>query len=517
MASSLETRLQHVESELEGLRADVAGELSAQLDGIAAELSQNKFNQDMNWAMWVPAIQQALDKANAAQDNLQKIQMDWPMRCVVGADNSITFQHEELNFTVKAASTTTVWVRGGTWERNGYPLAMVCETVPTAQPYKILTVSSDGTYYVYLQLASATYDPSLRPQTLTVEISQTIPDNTATLNLYKILCTVEVSGGVIVANGIVPQYYGGDYRDFFAIPDSESSYDAASAKRYFSLEKSPRSGRHSATDQIKDFDDASNVAPETDDLMMYRHSEGAGVDEYFVVRYCTPSALIGSGFVPPVSPAPWSPPWDLIDTWLNTYHVIDHTNLDFSGSTAPTGTGKSGENTDHDDTYHHVYTVTNAFIDTKSWRTTGNYWMASLHLSANGTTDTFAANPNSITTLGKLDMTIAATSAWAITGDLTASADNSNIFPRVHNAGLLQIGSSSYVWANVFSYFKTYMNLNGMTTGTMVFSNLAGFDVNGDSGKTISGWTTLGVLTGTAIIEINQGDLRTTDKILVRR
>jgi hypothetical protein len=220
--ANVEQRLQHVESELEGIRADVAGELSAQLDELAATIAQNKFNQDVNWAMWQPAIQQALVKADAAQQNLQKMQIDWPMRPVFGPNDEITIQHEDLNFFIKSASTTTVQVTQGTWERNGYPLAMA---VDSGKQYKTLTVGSDGTYYVYLQLASIPYTASIRPDTLTAEISLTIPDNTATYNIYKILGTVVVDGGVIKANGITQQWYGGDIRDYFFLPDGDTIYN----------------------------------------------------------------------------------------------------------------------------------------------------------------------------------------------------------------------------------------------------------------------------------------------------
>lgn len=141
---------------------------------------------------------------------------------------------------------------------------------------------------------------------------------------------------------------------------------------------------------------------------------------------------------------------------------VTHTGMDFSGSTSAKGTGLSGGNTDHDDSYwHEAGSVTGTpFIDTKSYVTSGEVWAGAF--SING----YRSN-----------------NFWDLTG-LSVSAN--------------------------YVYLKA---LNGDITldasGNIVFGV--------DNGVTLANWTTKGGLTGVTIQEIAIEDAQPSDKILVIR
>jgi hypothetical protein len=548
----------NIEQRLNALEGDVSqleGTFASQLSDLQAGLDRN----NNSWQMWLPSIQQALDKANAAQENLQKIQMDWPMRCVVGADNSITFQHEDLNFTVKAASTTTVEVTQGTWERNGYPLAMA---VDSGKTYKTLTVSSDGTYYVYLQLASATYDPSLHPQTLTVEISQTIPDNTTTLNIYKTLCTITVSGGVIAANGITPQYYGGDYRDFFAIPDSNSAYDASSDKRFYSLELSPRGSRHEGTLQDYDWDNAVSTAMTDADFLIFRKTVGTGANQYFEKKYCDfndfkaadsflSDYATNAGHAVTADTATdvihhlhdhsehvWSTddhnqsrqPYLLLDANGSATRNLCHASMVIGDNNNKTSISPHGRGLYDAAAKQSVDWNTRTLFDSggstavlcwdtlngtpKNWKldfglTTGNWWKP----TGFAVYSTGSAYFNAV---GNVGMDSSAGTFSLNSGSSSPSilrSPNIRILPVTEAVGNCYIGneggSPNIRFANV--------RIDATRIDLAIDSATMDIYYAGVLGRSITGWTDKGGLTGTGIIEINQGDLRTTDKILVRR
>jgi hypothetical protein len=159
---------------------------------------------------------------------------------------------------------------------------------------------------------------------------------------------------------------------------------------------------------------------------------------------------------------PWNSDWD---------DKLTHTTLDFSGSTSAKGTGLSGGNTDHDDSYwHEAGLIASPFTDTKNYVTSGTVRAGEFALQGN--TDANYWNDEYL----------------AVSTDIVA------IGSRGGTGVLLLGGQSSYdvgLFANIY------------------FNDVAGVD--------ISNWTTKGGLTGATIQEISIEDAQPSDKILVIR
>jgi hypothetical protein len=151
---------------------------------------------------------------------------------------------------------------------------------------------------------------------------------------------------------------------------------------------------------------------------------------------------------------------------------LPHTDLDFSGFGA-IGTGVSEGSTDHDDSYHHAYndgsgeTGHDTFVDDHDYRTTGDYWMAEIHLSADGTTDSqyWTAAKILADVTGAIELTCNANSFWISN---TAAKD-------------LNIGTITKLWGNINLLADTNVNI-GTLTGDLDVSAKSDIRLTYDSG-----------------------------------
>jgi len=112
---------------------------------------------------------------------------------------------------------------------------------------------------------------------------------------------------------------------------------------------------------------------------------------------------------------------------LHMYHTKSNF-ADYDGTMTAKGVGKSGGNTDHDDSYLHTYG--GDFYDNKEYRTTEAFWAGSLHVSPDGTTDT---------------------QYWTAAA-LQVEVANANIVSSTSGSGALYLGGAANAWASVNSY-----------------------------------------------------------------
>jgi hypothetical protein len=156
---------------------------------------------------------------------------------------------------------------------------------------------------------------------------------------------------------------------------------------------------------------------------------------------------------------PWNSDWD---------DKLTHTTLDFSGSTSAKGTGLSGGNTDHDDSYwHEAGLIASPFTDTKNYVTSGTVRAGEFALEGSPTTNKWTS----------AIFNVSATFDVSFTGSGTCS---------------LSLGGGT-----------------GYDFTAIYFNGIAGVD--------ITNWTTKGGLTGATIQEIAIEDAQPSDKILVIR
>ena len=337
----------------------------------------------------------------------------------------------------------SIRVRQGSVTRNDSRLTLA---VDSGKDWKTLTTDKDGgaftantTYIVYVALErnDNQYHPGLAPDQISVYAVDSvtgIPSGSpVTANEYIRLGTIATDANTKFKQP-VQEWWGGDIDDVVYVPDSNNPYDAAASSpyttpaeyRFNSLELSPRANRHFRDLQIYNWDSPNVVTLATDDYFMFQDTS----DNNKSLQYIT-----AQGFLDWIEEN-----LDLSDSvngggigdWLHessnwkNYHTNDNF-TDIGDGWAALGTGKSGGNTDHDDSYWHAYNDGSAigghdaFIDTKDYRTTGDVWAAELHLSADGSTDsqywTAAAFLANVT--GAFNLTAGATSDWNITGALT--------------------------------------------------------------------------------------------------
>jgi hypothetical protein len=156
---------------------------------------------------------------------------------------------------------------------------------------------------------------------------------------------------------------------------------------------------------------------------------------------------------------------DWNDDWNSS---VSHTGIDFSGSTSAKGTGLSGGNTDHDDSYwHEAGLITSPFTDTKNYVTSGTVRAGEFALEGSPTTNKWTS----------AIFNVSATFDVSFTGSGTCS---------------LSLGGGT-----------------GYDFTAIYFNGIAGVD--------ITNWTTKGGLTGSTIQEIAIEDAQPSDKILVIR
>lgn len=141
------------------------------------------------------------------------------------------------------ASDTALNVGDGAWTRRGHTVKWA-----SSQAGDITGLSTDGTYYVYAQLASgAGNDPRLIPDEVAVllsEVSVRPTDDAGDL--------VEVLGEVIVSNNVIAgwtQYRHSDIDDVAVIPDGNSNSATTPVRK--TLEWNPASGAHKDELQIR--------------------------------------------------------------------------------------------------------------------------------------------------------------------------------------------------------------------------------------------------------------------------
>lgn len=192
-----------------------------------------------------------------------------------------------------------------------------------------------------------------------------------------------------------------------------------------------------------------------------------------------------------------------IEPYLH-FPAFKHTDADFTGYGGYLGTGKSGGNTDHDDSYWHAYndgsgvTGHSAFKDDHSYRTTGTLWTSELHLSADGSADS---------------------QYWTDTYILANVIGAINMTAQTQAINLTAYSRSTFTFGGVDGGLDIVPAVDGVHTlnlGTLS-KKLGDIGVNGKNAQTVTNWFEKGIMVGT-LTEITVGDgLLPTDKILVLR
>jgi hypothetical protein len=147
---------------------------------------------------------------------------------------------------------------------------------------------------------------------------------------------------------------------------------------------------------------------------------------------------------------------------------VTHTGMDFSGSTSAKGTGLSGGNTDHDDSYwHEAGLIASPFTDTKNYVTSGTVRAGEFQLETDSPYNLWSNIKFAVRVSGNVEF------SGLTTGEFYLGGDSGDSFINIY------------------------------------FNGVAGID--------IANWTTKGGLTGANIIEVEGWDVRPTDKVLVIR
>jgi len=270
--------------------------------------------------------------------------------------------------------------------------------------------TANETYYAYLELSNVgrTYHPALIPDKMEAKKALCSDglfagDNLANASGNKIKIVAKIWTG---ANGIYKIEQWPDRDDWVYIPDSWG-VAALPGEKPVSASLDLRPAGPDATDhtpqgyvlELKDFwaGLATDIS-RTLDMVEFRQGtdNGSGAPtEPYTQKYCTVAKLsnvmdpseIGGGTINTIIEYIGDNIGDIV-TYLSG--ELPHTDLDFTAFGA-IGTGESGGNTDHDDSYHHSYNdgTTAAghvnYVDAKSFRTTGEYWASAVHIDPAGT------------------------------------------------------------------------------------------------------------------------------------
>ena len=198
-----------------------------------------------------------------------------------------------------AVTNTEIRITQGTWTRLGIPLALAPDAGETYKSLTTLADSSpfgaDATYVVYLALENATSDPALVPSAINVYAAATLPADTSEAggNIYCQLGTVDTNSDsqLILAH---QDRTGGDKDDVALVPDSDSFYDAAGAKRNYSVQFHPDAGRHQGNLQDYGWHNAESYTDynyDQDMLLLREVVDEGGADEHYRKRYVLPEEM----------------------------------------------------------------------------------------------------------------------------------------------------------------------------------------------------------------------------------
>jgi len=433
----------------------------------------------------------------------------------------------EYPFKITDNGGGSVDVKGGSWTRNGTTVTLADTTLES--------LGADDYVCIYLISLSGTVDPALDPYQLSVSSASSIPaDGFGTsLEGYNVVCIL----GKFTA-GVWEQYWkGGNIDDLVLRPDGDP-YDSTGRSTivlnpesgrnkgelqvgdvhlvkassisfpfFPSDDSTPVQGdmkwafldAHDGTSssqksleivgtdtgtavaQLVGFDTPDLPTDPFDDEDSYSHHFGLretdGSDT--AMKWYAFADLISGLKADSLADETWIESLgDSLDGYINWDDVwnssVSHTGIDFSGSTSAKGTGLSGGNTDHDDSYWHEFGTD--FIDTKTFKTSGEVWASAFRLQGDDENNKWDATQFEVK---------------AVSFYLTATDGT---------CGLVGNGSG-----------QLYIGGEG---GEQAFEDIL---FNGDAGVDIANWTTKGGLTGTDIIEVEAQDIQPTDKVLVRR
>ncbi len=135
--------------------------------------------------------------------------------------NRDTFRIER--FKVRWESSTSVAVELGQWVRNGQIVNLTLEG--GGETYKVVSglSAADETYYIILTLSStASKDPALIPDTLSVTASTLEPSESASEGNIKLVIAEVITNSDSEIQAIVPRREC-DIDDFSLVPDGESN------------------------------------------------------------------------------------------------------------------------------------------------------------------------------------------------------------------------------------------------------------------------------------------------------
>ena len=445
--------------------------------------------------------------------------------------------NEPYPFKVTDNGGGSISVKGGSWTRNGI-------TVTRAD----LTLSNVGTEdYIYIQLdnISVAIDASQFPNYLNCYYTSILPDDILGLTNagYNRYCILGKFTG-----GVWEQYWkGGHIDDLVLRPDCDKYSDTGRN----TIQRNPESGGNQNYLQVGDVHSVKASAlsipffSSNDTIPKQGAISWAALDAH---ELATPThksiEIVGTatgtayaqivGFRAPATPTdPFATDaythhfgmretngtltamkWYDFDTfvdgletkvkadlledseWLDDLaDALDisstHTGLDFSGSTSAKGTGLSGGNTDHDDSYWHEFGTD--FVDTKTFKTSGEVWTAGFKI--------YDDDSNNY---------------WTKNGFYVESSGEATIKTKGNDISIIQgAGTEEIIIGSRMTLRHRYDIFLETEQLTLDATNIKYGDT--DQGVSITNWTTKGGLTGTDIIEVSADEIQPTDKVLVRR
>ena len=234
-----------------------------------------------NWNEQVEKVN-ALGKFIGDPNNYELVRWTGSQRQVIprGRPGQGSGSGIDYHFKISKSAVSSVRVTAGDWTRNG---AIISMTLDGGQVYKTLTglSASSTTYYITLTLSSsATRDPALIPNTLTVTAETSLPASDG-FNIAFVLgeITTDTAGALIPST--LDQYWtGGDIDDYVSRPDTESATPGTDPWRS-TIEYNPEAGIHNQELQLTNSDTVTNLQPEMCYLSL--DANGTGVLQWAVI------------------------------------------------------------------------------------------------------------------------------------------------------------------------------------------------------------------------------------------
>lgn len=151
-------------------------------------------------------------------------------------------------FRIVRAGDNSVKVMYGVWSRNGYINGLTCDVGEAFKTLSSLT-GNDTTYYIYIQLESASNTEEIKPDEVTANSTLTPPASGDRFNRKLYLGQVTTNGSGVVTVGGIQQWYVGDIDDDAIVPDGESLY-SGTTPHIQTIGFNPTGGRHYEETQI---------------------------------------------------------------------------------------------------------------------------------------------------------------------------------------------------------------------------------------------------------------------------